>query len=63
MSKKVTRVITWMCDKESCNTRNTREIMYDDVLNDDVCDFCHCYIHEPITVELAIRSTDPKKRK
>jgi len=61
MGRKVTRIITWLCDKPKCNTRNTREISIDGVINDDICDFCHCAIHEPITVELAIRN--PKKRR
>lgn len=61
MAKKVTRIVTWVCDKPRCSTRNTREINYNDVINDDICDFCHCAIHEPNTVELAIRNT--KKRR
>ena len=54
--KNVTKIITWVCDKIKCNTRNTREIQYDFVINDDVCDFCHCSIHEPLTIELAVRN-------
>lgn len=45
------RYIYWICDKEGCNTGNTREIPKGIVLNDDVCDYCHRSIHEPILID------------
>lgn len=53
--KKLKRVI-WMCDKEDCSAGNTREIVIGSVIYDDICDFCHRRIHEPLTSEI-----DPKK--
>lgn len=55
------KIVTWVCDK--CNTRNTRETELDGVINDDVCDFCHKNIHEPLVIALAIKPTEKKKRK
>jgi hypothetical protein len=50
--KKRVRNIYWVCDKKDCATCNNRVIPADIVLNDDVCDYCHCRIHEPILIEL-----------
>lgn len=54
------KIVTWVCDKEECNTRNTREILADSVIFDDVCDFCHKRIHEPLTIDLT--TLDHKKK-
>lgn len=48
-----TKNITWVCDKKSCKTVNTRQVPEGIVLNDDVCDYCHCRIHEPILIQLS----------
>ena len=50
--KKRNRSIYWICDKKGCKTGNNREIPLDRVLNDDVCDYCHRAIHEPILIDL-----------
>lgn len=63
MAKKSTKIITWQCDKIGCETRNTREIDLDIVIYDDLCDFCHKAIHEPITIDLAIIEHNKKKGK
>jgi len=44
------KAIYWVCDK--CDTGNRREIPISSVLNDDVCDYCHKRIHEPLTLNL-----------
>lgn len=50
--KHITKQVYWICDKKNCNTGNNREIERDTVLNDDVCDYCHGRIHEPLTIDL-----------
>lgn len=50
--KKRTRQIYWLCDKKGCRTGNIRDIPSDNVLNDDVCDYCHKRIHEPLLIDL-----------
>lgn len=50
--RKMIKVVYWVCDKEGCNTGNTREILQSDVINDDVCDYCHERIHEPVTIDI-----------
>lgn len=47
-----TKTITWVCDKKPCKTVNTRQVPDDIVLNDDVCDYCHLSIHEPILIQI-----------
>lgn len=53
-SKKRRRIreIYWLCDKKGCNTGNRRSLLDDIVLNDDVCDYCHNRIHEPVLIDL-----------
>lgn len=48
--KESVKNIYWVCDK--CDTGNKREIPTGSVLNDDVCDYCHKRIHEPLTLDL-----------
>ena len=48
--RKAVKPIYWVCDK--CDTGNRREIPISSVLNDDVCDYCHKRIHEPLTLNL-----------
>lgn len=50
--KKHHREVYWVCDKKGCGTGNNRTISRSDVLNDDVCDYCHHSIHEPLLIEL-----------
>lgn len=50
--KKKVRQICWICDKSDCKVVNNREIPVGFVLNDDVCDYCHRRVHEPILIEL-----------
>lgn len=50
--KKRTKKVYWVCDKRDCNTGNTRYIPVNSVLNDDICDFCHRRIHEPVLIDL-----------
>jgi hypothetical protein len=50
-ANKRVRAIFWVCDKRDCKTTNSREIPSNIVLNDDVCDFCHKRIHEPILID------------
>lgn len=50
--KRKIRHVYWICDKKGCNTGNTRTIPGDIVLNDDVCDYCHYSIHEPLLIDL-----------
>jgi hypothetical protein len=50
--KKHQRQVYWICDKKDCKTSNTRIIKLENVLNDDVCDYCHTSIHEPLLIEL-----------
>lgn len=45
------RSIFWVCDKKECGTVNSRDIPINIVLNDDVCDYCHKRIHEPILID------------
>jgi aspartate carbamoyltransferase regulatory subunit len=47
-NKKSSRVVSWECDKKDCSTINERVVPKTFVLNDDVCDYCHRSIHEPI---------------
>ncbi len=54
-SKKKRRVreVYWVCaKKKTCSATNHRIIAADVVLNDDVCDYCHRRVHEPILIEL-----------
>lgn len=60
MAKRGTKIVTWECDKPGCSTRNTRETELDIVIYDDICDFCHKSIHEPLTIDLAIREQKKK---
>ena len=55
--------VYWVCDKTNCGNKNYRLIfIYDNSLrpspysiyNDDVCDQCCQYIHEPLFVEHTI---------
>jgi len=48
-AKKSTKSIIWVCDKANCKYTNTRTIKNTDVVNDDICDKCKKYIHEPLT--------------
>lgn len=50
--KRRVRNIYWVCDKKGCSTCNNRVVPTDIVLNDDVCDYCHRSIHEPVLIEL-----------
>lgn len=50
--KRKMRHVYWICDKKGCKTGNNREIPVDFVLNDDICDYCHYRIHEPVLIEL-----------
>jgi hypothetical protein len=51
--RKRVREVYWTCDKKrDCSATNHRTIEIGDVLNDDVCDYCHRRIHEPILIEL-----------
>lgn len=52
IKKKRIRSIYWVCDKKDCKTGNNRQIDAGFVLNDDVCDYCHRAIHEPILIDL-----------
>ena len=60
---RITKIVTWVCDKTDCNLRNTREVEPDFVIFEDTCDYCHQDIHEPLTVNLAINYTKKKKNK
>lgn len=44
------RVVIWECDKPDCGALNTRTIPINNVINEDVCDFCNQGIHEPLTL-------------
>ena len=48
-SKRTIKNIIWVCDKPSCKHTNSRTIKNTDVVNDDICDKCKKYIHEPLT--------------
>lgn len=50
--KKKTRHVYWVCDKKGCKVGNNRELEPNVVLNDDVCDYCHARIHEPVLIDL-----------
>jgi hypothetical protein len=50
--KRHIKQIYWICDKKGCNTGNTRTLEANIVLNDDVCDYCHHRIHEPLLIDL-----------
>lgn len=50
--KKTYKQVYWICDKKDCNTGNNRTIEKYDVINDDICDYCHMRIHEPLTIKL-----------
>lgn len=48
--KRGLREVYWIC--ESCKTGNRRTIDANIVLNDDVCDYCHRRVHEPVLIDL-----------
>jgi len=48
-AKKSIKSVIWVCDKANCKYTNTRTIKNTDVVNDDICDKCKKYIHEPLT--------------
>lgn len=50
--KRSSKLVYWICDKQGCNTDNTREIPAGTVLYEDYCDVCEMYIHEPITIDV-----------
>lgn len=50
--KKHQKQVYWICDKKGCGTGNNRTLETNIVLNDDVCDYCHRRIHEPLLIEL-----------
>lgn len=39
------KIVIWMCEK--CDHINYREVPFKLVINDDTCDHCHKYVHEP----------------
>lgn len=41
--------VFWVCDKQSCKSRNYRSINEREIIIEDVCDSCQKYIKEPIT--------------
>jgi hypothetical protein len=51
-NKKPRRYVAWVCDKSDCGASNTREVQIGYVLIDDVCDYCHRRIHEPVTEDV-----------
>lgn len=53
VKKRLKRVL-WMCDKVDCNSGNIREIPVDSVINDDICDYCRKYIHEPLSEPIIV---------
>ena len=57
------KIVTWLCDKAGCNTRNTREIELDKIIFEDTCDFCHKDIHEPITIILVLKTNNDRPEK
>jgi hypothetical protein len=50
--KRHLRHVYWICDKKGCKTTNNRQVTDDNHVNDDVCDYCHNRIHEPVLIEL-----------
>lgn len=62
MARKPTKIVTWECDKDACGFRNAREIPLEFVIYDDICDKCHKKVHEPLTIDLAIRDNKKKTK-
>lgn len=50
-NKRKTRIVYWVCDKKECKTTNLREIAINKTIYDDICDYCHRAVHEPILIE------------
>lgn len=44
-----TKVVVWICEY-GCGMSNSRLIAYRRIINDDICDYCDKYYHEPRTV-------------
>jgi hypothetical protein len=51
-NRKRIRRVYWTCDKKGCNISNNRELRQYETINDDICDYCHCRIHEPLLIDL-----------
>lgn len=45
--------VVWRCDKSVCLKYNTRKIPYSLIINDDKCDHCGLFIHEPLTKQVS----------
>lgn len=56
------RIVLWVCDKTDCQTPNTREIPMNTVIYDDICDFCHRQIHEPLTSDIENKGKNERKK-
>ena len=56
------RTVIWVCDKTDCATANTREILEGYVIYDDICDFCHRRIHEPLTSDIETKNKNERKK-
>lgn len=50
--KRRIREVYWICDKKNCNTSNRRTVSDSDMLYDDICDYCHHRIHEPLLIDI-----------
>lgn len=48
VSDKPTKTVFWICEY-GCGEVNVRKISYDSIINDDICDACDKYYHEPST--------------
>lgn len=55
------KTIMWLCDGEKCGRSNIRHT--DKIINDDHCDHCGKYVHEPVTEELTSKPTTKRPRK